>query len=310
MKTIPVVEHIWGRHLCCFTFPLLRKLMSSSLVWRHNVWYEFFVQVMTSKRGWKKSNHTLWRQSFDMTISHMAVSQSKAMNYLKKIIIIDIAHRANIRQHLPEDVDEALYFLLEMTFDFLLPIENISKIKVKTWSYHHVSLICYFKNNKKSETPKRPLKFVQLLSLRKQRNVLKTPCPNYSYFFLNFLFFLIFFELMFNFLEIIIFLFQSILHFLNFWHFIFAFFFFVFTWTHHYTVILHLWEGSVHAHNKLFVDRYHAIYCIYVEHYIAKTIHRLIFFNCNLFSYSQSISSLCLYMQCLTTVLTRILVSL
>ena len=46
---------------------------------RHNVRYDFFVHVMTSYRS-------ILRRSFGMAISHMAASQSEAMNCFKKII--------------------------------------------------------------------------------------------------------------------------------------------------------------------------------------------------------------------------------
>ena len=50
----PTLWRIWGTHLCCFTFPLLRKFMSSSLVWRHNVWCNFFPPRYDVKTWMKK----------------------------------------------------------------------------------------------------------------------------------------------------------------------------------------------------------------------------------------------------------------
>ena len=58
--------------------------------WCRRHWYDVKTWdttfSFTSCRGWKMSYLTLWRHSFDMTISHMAVSQTEAMRSFKYMI--------------------------------------------------------------------------------------------------------------------------------------------------------------------------------------------------------------------------------
>ena len=74
---------LFARVYVGFTFPLPWDVDAFAICVTSNVGYDYLSHVMTQLRAWEKSYHTFWRHTLDMTISHMAVSQSETVNSFK-----------------------------------------------------------------------------------------------------------------------------------------------------------------------------------------------------------------------------------